>query len=119
MANRRVRSCGAIFRVKPTVTQDVIGLDIVQQLSNFAKTDTGVNNTPTTSYKPVMWGTIDLNKFSKAVTPVSGLMNTWPAMRVWNPESISRHPFSERFSRRCLLYRSRNFSAASVGPKSL
>ena len=47
MANRRVRSCGAIFRVKPTVTQDVIGLDIVQQLSNFAKTDTGVNNTPT------------------------------------------------------------------------
>ncbi|MEF4211094.1 type II secretion system protein GspD, partial [Escherichia coli] len=41
------RSSGAIFRVKPTVTQDVIGLDIVQQLSNFAKTDTGVNNTPT------------------------------------------------------------------------
>ncbi len=29
------------------MTQDVIGLDIVQQLSNFAKTDTGVNNTPT------------------------------------------------------------------------
>ncbi|EKF2850838.1 hypothetical protein V5L12_004552 [Escherichia coli] len=107
MANRHVRSCGAIFRVKPTVTQDVIGLEIVQQLSNFAKTDTGVNNTPTTSYKPVMWGTIDLNKFSKAVTPVSGLMNTWPAMRVWNPESISRHPFSERFSR------TRRFSSLS------
>ncbi|EGF65498.1 hypothetical protein HMPREF9538_00009 [Klebsiella sp. MS 92-3] len=32
-----------------------------------------------TSFKPVMRGTIDLNKFSKAVTPVSGLMNTWPA----------------------------------------
>jgi hypothetical protein len=32
-----------------------------------------------TSFKPVMRGTIDLNKFSEAVTPVSGLMNTWPA----------------------------------------
>lgn len=51
------------------------------------------------SFKPVMRGTIDLNKFSEAVTPVSRLMNTWPATRVWDPESISRHPFSERFNR--------------------
>ncbi|ESD46642.1 hypothetical protein HMPREF1604_00039 [Escherichia coli 908519] len=52
-----------------------------------------------TSFKPVMRGTINLNKFSEAVTPVSGLMNTWLTTRVWDPESISRHPFSERFNR--------------------
>lgn len=32
-----MHSLKTLFRIKPTLTQDVIGLDIVQQLSNFAK----------------------------------------------------------------------------------
>ncbi|WP_139308626.1 type II secretion system protein GspD, partial [Escherichia coli] len=79
------RSSGAIFRVKPTVTQDVIGLDIVQQLSNFAKTDTGVNNTPTLIKREVstsvslndgdiiVLGGLAENKTSKARTGLSFL----------------------------------------------
>lgn len=41
------RSSGVIFTVKPLITQHVISLDVNQQLSNFAKTETGVNNSPT------------------------------------------------------------------------
>lgn len=41
------RSSGVIFTVKPLITQKIITLDINQQLSNFVKTETGVNNSPT------------------------------------------------------------------------
>ncbi|HEM7510915.1 TPA: type II secretion system protein GspD [Providencia rettgeri] len=41
------RSSGVIFTVKPLINQHVISLDVNQQLSNFAKTETGVNNSPT------------------------------------------------------------------------
>ncbi|ECD8848887.1 type II secretion system protein GspD [Salmonella enterica] len=41
------RNSGAIFTVKPFVYNDVINLDIEQQLSNFIKTTTGVDNSPT------------------------------------------------------------------------
>lgn len=41
------RSSGVIFNVLPYVRSDVIDLNISQELSNFAKTDTGVNNSPT------------------------------------------------------------------------
>ena len=41
------RSSGVIFTVKPLITQNLITLDINQQLSNFVKTETGVNNSPT------------------------------------------------------------------------
>ncbi|MDE1477667.1 type II secretion system protein GspD [Xenorhabdus bovienii] len=41
------RSSGVIFNVMPEVRQDVIDLSISQELSNFAKTHTGVNNSPT------------------------------------------------------------------------
>lgn len=41
------RSSGVIFTVKPLITQHIISLDVNQQLSNFAKTETGVNNSPT------------------------------------------------------------------------
>lgn len=41
------RSSGVIFNVLPEVRQDSIDLTISQELSNFAKTDTGVNNSPT------------------------------------------------------------------------
>ncbi len=41
------RSSGVIFTVKPLITREIIALDVTQQLSNFAKTETGVNNSPT------------------------------------------------------------------------
>lgn len=41
------RSSGVIFDVMPEVRQDSIDLTISQELSNFARTDTGVNNSPT------------------------------------------------------------------------
>lgn len=41
------RNSGAIFTVKPFIYSDVINLDIEQQLSNFVKTTTGVNDSPT------------------------------------------------------------------------
>ncbi|WP_340610853.1 type II secretion system protein GspD [Xenorhabdus bharatensis] len=41
------RSSGVIFNVMPEVRQNVIDLTISQELSNFAKTHTGVDNSPT------------------------------------------------------------------------
>ncbi|MGC6394503.1 type II secretion system protein GspD [Pasteurella multocida] len=41
------RSSGVIFEIVPTVKNGAIDLKIQQQLSNFVKTDTGVNNSPT------------------------------------------------------------------------
>ena len=41
------RSSGVIFDVRPTVRNAVIELVIGQQLSDFIKTNTGVNNSPT------------------------------------------------------------------------
>ncbi|CAM7118020.1 Putative phage secreted protein [Escherichia coli] len=41
------RSSGVIFNVQPQIRAATIDLNIHQQLSNFAKTETGVNNSPT------------------------------------------------------------------------
>uniref|UniRef100_A0AAU8B2V5 GspD protein n=1 Tax=Dulem virus 53 TaxID=3145764 RepID=A0AAU8B2V5_9VIRU len=41
------RSSGVIFDILPTIKADNIDLKIQQQLSNFVKTDTGVNQSPT------------------------------------------------------------------------
>ncbi|MDY4376406.1 type II secretion system protein GspD [Pectobacterium brasiliense] len=41
------RSSGVIFNVFPEVRAQIIDLTISQELSSFAKTDTGVNNSPT------------------------------------------------------------------------
>lgn len=41
------RSSGVIFDIRPIVKEGIIDLDITQQLSNFVKTTTGVNNSPT------------------------------------------------------------------------
>ena len=41
------RSSGVILSVQPEIRQDLIELNIDQQISNFAKTETGVNNSPT------------------------------------------------------------------------
>ena len=41
------RDSGVIFRVRPTVRDASIDLDVEQELSNFTATTTGVNNSPT------------------------------------------------------------------------
>ena len=41
------RSSGVIFDIQPTIKSNAIDLKINQQLSNFVKTDTGVNQSPT------------------------------------------------------------------------
>ncbi|HCC8175542.1 type II secretion system protein GspD [Klebsiella pneumoniae] len=41
------RSSGVIFDIQPTIQSQAIDLKIQQQLSNFVKTDTGVNQSPT------------------------------------------------------------------------
>lgn len=41
------RDSGVILKVRPIVHRDVIDLDVSQEISSFAKTDTGVNGSPT------------------------------------------------------------------------
>lgn len=41
------RSAGVIFELKPTITSQGVKLKIKSELSDFTKTQTGVNNTPT------------------------------------------------------------------------
>lgn len=41
------RQSGVIFNISPTVRENVVDLLIDQQISNFARTTTGVNNSPT------------------------------------------------------------------------
>lgn len=41
------RSAGVIFDLMPTIRDKTIELDVGQQLSNFVKTETGVNDSPT------------------------------------------------------------------------
>lgn len=41
------RSSGVIFEVEPQVREEVVDLRISQQLSNFVRTETGVNGSPT------------------------------------------------------------------------
>lgn len=47
------RNSGAIFTVTPVVLDNVITLDINQQLSDFVKTTTGVNTTPTLTKREI------------------------------------------------------------------
>ena len=41
------RSSGVIFNISSQIRQNTIDLTIQQQLSNFVKTETGINNSPT------------------------------------------------------------------------
>lgn len=41
------RSSGVIFNLSPQIRETVVDLNVVQQVSNFVKTDTGVNGSPT------------------------------------------------------------------------
>lgn len=50
------RSSGVIFNISPVVKRDLIDLNIEQQLSNFVKTDTGLNDTPTLVKRDLVTG---------------------------------------------------------------
>lgn len=47
------RSSGVIFNVKPFVFDTKINLDIEQQISNFVRTETGVNTSPTLTKREI------------------------------------------------------------------
>lgn len=67
------RSSGVIFTVKPLITQQVVALDINQQLSNFAKTETGVNNSPTLIKREIQ---TNVNMKSGDIIVLGGLAET-------------------------------------------
>ncbi|MDQ7982423.1 type II secretory pathway protein [Paraburkholderia sp. SARCC-3016] len=47
------QDAGVIFQVKPTVKRDAINLQLVEEISSFANTTTGVNNSPTKNTRKV------------------------------------------------------------------
>lgn len=49
MQSVEYRSAGVIFSLSPTVRDSLIDLLVDQQISDFARTETGVNNSPTLS----------------------------------------------------------------------
>lgn len=83
------RSSGVILNVEPQIRQNLIDLSIDQQLSNFAKTDTGVNNSPTLIKRQVntqvsvsdgdiiLLGGLAENKVTEADTGFSFLPDGW------------------------------------------
>ncbi|EMA3643062.1 hypothetical protein U2T78_003854 [Providencia stuartii] len=83
------RSSGVILSVQPEIRQDLIELSIDQQISNFAKTETGVNNSPTLIKRQVntqvsvadgdiiLLGGLAENKVSEAETGFSFLPKDW------------------------------------------
>lgn len=83
------RSSGVIFDIQPTVKNQAIDLKIQQQLSNFIKTDTGVNNSPTLvkrdlvtdvtvkSGDVIVLGGLAENKISNGETGFSLLPKGW------------------------------------------
>ncbi|CAM2911610.1 type II secretion system protein GspD [Glaesserella parasuis] len=83
------RSSGVIFDIQPTIKNQAIDLKIQQQLSNFIKTDTGVNNSPTLvkrdlvtdvtvkSGDVIVLGGLAENKISNGETGFSLLPKGW------------------------------------------
>lgn len=83
------RSSGVIFDIQPTIKNQAIDLKIQQQLSNFIKTDTGVNNSPTLVKRDlvtdvtvksgdiVVLGGLAENKLSSGETGFSILPKGW------------------------------------------
>ncbi|MBR7962802.1 type II secretory pathway protein [Burkholderia vietnamiensis] len=47
------QDAGVIFRVKPTVKRDTVDLQLVEEISDFVNTTTGVNNSPTKTTRKV------------------------------------------------------------------
>ncbi|WP_249516509.1 type II secretion system protein GspD [Escherichia coli] len=83
------RDSGVIFRIKPVVTDENISLHVNQQLSNFVKTQTGVNDTPTLIKREldttltlkdgdiVLLGGVSEHKITEAHTGLSFLPKSW------------------------------------------
>lgn len=83
------RSSGVIFDIQPTIKNKAIDLKIQQQLSNFVKTDTGVNQSPTLikrdivtdvtvkSGDVIVLGGLAENKLTKGETGFSFLPKGW------------------------------------------
>ncbi|WP_406850704.1 type II secretion system protein GspD [Candidatus Arsenophonus nilaparvatae] len=83
------RSSGVILNVRPQIRQQGVDLTIDQQLSNFAKTETGVNNSPTLIKRQVntqvsvadgdiiLLGGLAENKVTEADTGFSFLPKGW------------------------------------------
>ncbi|EIY0670787.1 type II secretion system protein GspD [Salmonella enterica] len=48
------RNTGVTFQVKPVITQNLISMTINQQMSDYAETTTGVNNSPTFTNRQII-----------------------------------------------------------------
>ncbi|HAF6279759.1 TPA: type II secretion system protein GspD [Salmonella enterica] len=64
------RNTGVQFNVRPVVTSDLITVTISQQLSDYANTTTGVNNTPTFTNRQIM---TNINMKDGDIIVLSGL----------------------------------------------
>lgn len=64
------RNTGIQFNVKPVLTTDLISMNISQQLSDYAQTTTGVNNTPTFTNRQIM---TNINMKDGDIIVLSGL----------------------------------------------
>ncbi|MGX2951416.1 type II secretion system protein GspD [Ursidibacter arcticus] len=83
------RSSGVIFEIQPTIKNQAIDLKIQQQLSNFVKTETGVNQSPTLIKRDlvtdvtvkngdvIVLGGLAENKISEGETSFSLLPKGW------------------------------------------
>ncbi|TYG33306.1 type II secretion system protein GspD [Lonepinella koalarum] len=83
------RSSGVIFEITPIIKTQAIDLKIQQQLSNFVKTDTGVNQSPTLLKRDlvtdvsvkngdvIVLGGLAENKVNKGETGLSFLPKGW------------------------------------------
>ncbi|HAU7791005.1 TPA: type II secretion system protein GspD [Salmonella enterica subsp. enterica serovar Wangata] len=64
------RNTGIQFNVKPVLTTDLISMNISQQMSDYAQTTTGVNNTPTFTSRQIM---TNINMKDGDIIVLSGL----------------------------------------------
>lgn len=64
------RNTGIQFNVKPVITEGVISITMNQQMSDYAQTTTGVNNTPTFTNRQIM---TNINMKDGDIVVLSGL----------------------------------------------
>ncbi|EEF4952387.1 type II secretion system protein GspD [Salmonella enterica] len=83
------RNTGVTFQVKPVITQNLVSMNINQQMSDYAETTTGVNNSPTFTNRQIITNVnmkdgdiivlsgLAENKDSKQNTGLSFLPKSW------------------------------------------
>lgn len=83
------RNTGVTFQVKPVITQNLVSMNINQQMSDYAETTTGVNNSPTFTNRQIITNVnmkdgdiivlsgLAENKDSKQTTGLSFLPKSW------------------------------------------